>query len=74
MLSAINLALGVVRLVRMFMDWAQRRGYIDDGMRQQWQKEIVELDRTMKVTDEEDARAHTDTDAVLDDELKRPLD
>ena len=72
-MDIISLILGVLKFANWLAHKVDEETWKADGRRQHWQKEVQELDRTMKVTDEEDARARTDTDSALTDELSRPL-
>lgn len=59
--------------VGIFKDWRRDMELKDKGAREQAERERAELDRQIAVTEEEDEKARTDTDAALDDELRRPL-
>lgn len=59
--------------VGIFKDWRRDEELKGKGRDEQAAKERDELDRQVAVTEEEDETARTDTDAALDDELKRPL-
>lgn len=73
MFTIARALLAASQVLQGFLKWAERMGYIQQGRLDQKATEQAELDRTAKVTDEEDSIAHTDTDADLSDELKRPL-
>lgn len=60
-------------LILMVGEYLRRWMYRREGAEEQAKKERDELDRTGKVTDEEDDRAGADPDSALDDELGRPL-
>ena len=72
-MSWVAIVKGLVQLAVMIGEALKRAMYRREGAETQATKERDELDRTVAVTEEEDEKASTDTDAALDDELKRPL-
>lgn len=71
--TILSLGATIAKLALMLIEWVKARQYRREGAEEQASKERAELDRTAAVTEEEDEKARTDTDAALDDELERPL-
>ena len=68
-MSWLSLALGLLRLVNGIMSWAEKKGHINEGKRQQLRAELVAIAKTAKAVKE----ARDKDEEASDEEVLRDL-